>query len=656
MQKRFLQRVWGDQPGWVFLACKGGQEGEFTQRAFLYPGQLDLLINEAKQLNRWADVWFSAHLFTQDRRRKENSKDIVALWIDKDKGLVEELDPRPSICWQTSKDKYQAVWLLKSPVDPERAEAANRYLTYKCNGDKGGWALTKILRLPNTVNFKYSPPQEGFILWDDGPVYDIEELEPEHPESIQEGTEKITRKIPKHLPSYSSVLQQYGRNFSSPIWDLLNAKPKTGESWSENLWRLERLLVEARVPPKAIFVVARECPWNKYKRDERPEEDLWEEVKKAFREGEPSQQETNTLPWVGMNTLLFHSEKPEWLVDNIWMQKNVGWIAGVGKSYKSTLTLDLALSVATGKRFLDKFSISDPGPVLMVQEEDPLWRVARRCQVMSQAKGITSIKISPEKTGLVLEVPPTTQIPLYFSVGGGFLFRDKEKLKALEASIDNFRPKLVIIDPWFMVTPGIDEFKSGEVTDALITLKDWRNKYDCAIAVVHHYTKRSNGVENRERLYGSMALYAWSENSLFVTRKEKTNSIVIERDIKDADFFKPLAVTFIDIDETYKFNLIDPDELREDMPEYKYTPESVGENRRDVEEALRVCKLGEFLTRQQLVEGVGVSGRIITEITKELSEEGRVEVKREGRGGQMRIFPTRSFLAEHREVGFTIND
>lgn len=627
MWERFLEKVWGKNKGWAFLAYS--DDGNFHHKAYEYPRQLKLLLDEATQINKWGNVWFSVHLFqSPEFRRKVLASPVQALWIDYDSANPELIKPRPSICWRTSDGKHQAVWLLSEPTEPYRAEAVNKGLTYLNKGDKGGWHLGKVLRFPESLNYKYSPPQVGQILWDEDTVFDLVDLEALTKEVPQPVNELTPTKMPECLPALSDVFKKHGSSISTRAWELLNHTPAKDEDWSEKLWQLERLLLETGIPVEDVFVIICDSPWNKYARDGRPIEHLWAEIVKASLETvEVKREQEDGLPWVGLDSLLVYTKRPTWLVEGIWMASNVGWIAGDGKSYKSVASLDLAISVASGKPFLGKYPVIDPGPVLMVQEEDPLWRVASRVQVMAEQKGLTSFKISRTDDALVFEFPSFNQVPLYVSVGGGFNFQSEEKIKALEDAIDRYRPKLVILDPLFMLIPGIDEYKAGESVAFLNLLKSWRNKYGCAIAIVHHNRKGQGATH--ERLYGSMALYAWSENNLFITRKKDANVSVIERDIKDALLLDSIFVEYHDIDKKYSFTLTE------------VSPAKVGggESEEKVASFLRSCVPNTPVSRKRILGATKLTDKTVTRILKDLEDSGRVELTYQGQGGQLYATP-----------------
>lgn len=641
MIKEFFRRVWGDSTGWAFIAYRRKEQNLITV-GYEYPGQLNTLIGMLISQGKFGDVYFCPHLFKENKRTKTNAVDQIKwLWADKDKGNLSDLEPKPTICWETSLGRYAALWELEEPVDSAELEKANRLLAYKTSSDKGGWDLTQLLRVPGTINFKYDTPYEGKLLWDDGGVFPFSEFESSEEEPMLKEDTTLVSELPSDLPRLDDLVLSLGKKIPQNAWSLLGRKPTEDDDWSETLWRLECTLLNAGLTPEETFVLVRHSPWNKYKRDGRPDEHLWAEVVKASREAGKKDllQSDKKLNWLGLNQLMSFTEKPEWLVEGIWMDKNVGWIAGVGKSYKSTISLDLALSIASGSPFLGKFEVLNPGPVLMIQEEDPAWRVAHRLRAMTKAKGIEAPRFFKEQGILTMEIPSNRDVPLFASIGGGFTLTDPESIKAVEEAIQQYKPRMVMLDPTFMLMPGVDEFKAGEVTGMLNLLKRWRNEYSCSIALVHHYNKASGGKGN-SRLYGSMAFYAWSENSLFVDRIPDTNAVTIERDIKDALIDERLNVEFINVDEDYQFRIITDKPVQEIDKEKKkraiYTP---SETKNMIVKLLKTVKMDAFIPRKEIMEQTNISAKTVDKCIRELEALDFVMIDKSGVGATVMVYP-----------------
>ena len=73
-----------------------------------------------------------------------------------------------------------------------------------------------------------------------------------------------------------------------------------------------------------------------------------------------------------------------------WLASSVGVIGGASKCAKTWLGLDMALSVATGTPCLGKYTVPEPGPVLVYLAEDAyaLPAVRERIDGMARHRGL----------------------------------------------------------------------------------------------------------------------------------------------------------------------------------------------------------------------------------------------------------------------------
>jgi hypothetical protein len=74
------------------------------------------------------------------------------------------MEPKPSILVESGTGVH-AYWILDCPLlvqNEERwkeIEAVNRGLVSRFDGDDGAIDVSRILRVPNTLNHKYNPPK-----------------------------------------------------------------------------------------------------------------------------------------------------------------------------------------------------------------------------------------------------------------------------------------------------------------------------------------------------------------------------------------------------------------------------------------------------------------------------------------------------------------
>jgi len=114
------------------------------------------------------DVYFCPNFFKRPRRRKDLV--LPSRWLYADLDTVVPLDDdsllSPTIAWESSPGRYQALWQMDKWLDPEQHSDLNRRLTYKLGADKGGWDITQVLRVPGTLNHKYTDVPLVKLLWE----------------------------------------------------------------------------------------------------------------------------------------------------------------------------------------------------------------------------------------------------------------------------------------------------------------------------------------------------------------------------------------------------------------------------------------------------------------------------------------------------------
>lgn len=290
VRANFLGDLFGDATGLLCLAAK--EKANWKQEFFRWPNELPLILNHISNSAFGRDVYFCVNLLTEPRKEKPYAMPSRALWADLDTCKPSVITPAPSIVMQTSptigdaEPRYQAYWLLKESIPPEEAEDICHRIAFahKLQGADSGWALGKMLRLPNTYNMKHATMQ---------PVPIIRLLEDQSPHTLYKqsdfahfaavpGYEYMDDVLPPEVSTLTSevLLAQYKTRLDPRAFQLFEVPPN-GQSWSESLWNLECLCIEAGMVPAEAFVVARDSACNKYARDNRPMISLWREVCKA---------------------------------------------------------------------------------------------------------------------------------------------------------------------------------------------------------------------------------------------------------------------------------------------------------------------------------------------------------------------------------------
>jgi hypothetical protein len=191
---------------------------------------------------------------------------------------------------------------------------------------------------------------------------------------------------------------------------------------------------------------------------------------------------------------------PELLVEGLLPKRGVVLAIGKPKSGKTLLAVQLAIAVASGRPLFDTYRILEPGPALIVEQDDP--------------SGPASIKHILGKSPV-----PVTGIPFFLVPKVPFCF-GMDFLEWLERQIQSRCLRLVVLDSYTALragrTSGCDLVKI-EQTDMLM-LDELAKRTGCTVLVIHHASKSSVSLDWSEQGAGSFAMTAAVESQIHVSR------------------------------------------------------------------------------------------------------------------------------------------
>ena len=248
-------------------------------------------------------------------------------------------------------------WFLKNPLDPQvegkRVEVVLRRLAERLGGDRNACDVSRVLRLPGTQNFKYTPSRECRVreLYADR-RYDFIELEglfPSGPPHALGDTKTIT--------GVKGGVPQGKRNATLARL----AGKKFGEGWSPQdvpLWALgwNRLQCNPPLPENEVFATV-------------------ESIRKTHGRNHPSSG-TSYGDFSELPSVWDQKAELEWLVDGLIASRSVTIIAAESGTGKTWLALAIAGAVAHGQAFAGR-SVSQQ-KVLYLDNENPLFTVKER--------------------------------------------------------------------------------------------------------------------------------------------------------------------------------------------------------------------------------------------------------------------------------------
>lgn len=609
--------AWGERKGYVVLAVRDPQLGKddsgyWIDHSFHWPAQktrIKQVLTNGKQSNK--DIYWSPAVYSTKGRHRDKALPTDRLWAD-----LDEIDPnrlpeslKPTAAWESSPGRWQAVWGLDHTLTTEEHEKLNQRLTYAIGADKGGWDTTQVLRTPGTHNHKYPDAPEVKLLWINGRRFKTLTLDKDLPEITGSNG-----KSPQ-LPDAQETLDSIDKRLNARGKRLIKARHPNADR-SATLWELECILAELGLKAPQIASICQRTVWNKF-RDRRDEvqrliTDATKaiahagilEVKKVANDNDVLEvddtPDVEPMSWTEFDRV--HTPI-RWLVADVWGETEVGFISGLPKSYKSWVALDLAVSVATGTRFLGSFQTHQRN-VLLIQEEDPRAVLQDRLMKIGAAKGFVGLGVENNQIYMQYQLPDN----LHIISNQGFTLSE-EWLELLEAWITTLNIQLLILDPLMMIAgAGFDEFKAFDFMEKVLKpLKRLRARTGSAISIVHHHTKgdQSGGAKG---MYGSVALWAWEEAALHLSI-ETPGKVIAERFSKHS-LLAPLGIEIGDVSERWAPSVVAGEATRSSLLDL-------------------IASMDEGMTIEELMAYTGLTRPVMYEQLKELTN-------------QKKIFPTRT--------------
>jgi hypothetical protein len=204
---------------------------------------------------------------------------------------------------------------------------------------------------------------------------------------------------------------------------------------------------------------------------------------------------------------------PSMLVDCVLPQSGASLIVGAPKSGKTILSIQMALSIASGQPFLGRYSVLCPGPVLVIEHDDPAATASVK-EILTRSE----IRVR----GLPFHLVP--RLPFAFGL---------QFIEWLETEIKRLELRAVILDSYTSLRGarvGNDVVKNEQHDMTL--LDELAKRTNCAIALVHHDSKGSKALDWCDQAAGSYAMTAATEAQLHVSRYRDLDSNAPERLIR----------------------------------------------------------------------------------------------------------------------------
>lgn len=330
-RRLFFETIFGSNEGFIGVAW-AKMDKTFQEEYFYYPSQMDQLLEWINVNYHGKNLYFCPQLLVGPKRNKGSIKVCTCLWADLDKADPNVLKPAPSIVLNTSPTNWQGFWLLEEPIEPADAEEYSHRLAYRYKEygvDQSGWDLSQLLRIPVTYNMKYQKPGSIPVVMVARQQAELRYTE-EAFKSLPEvpGYEFTDIPLPKNLDKLDPdvILERHRLRLDSRVFILYHETPAE-HYWSQALFNLEMLLLEANMSREETFVICLNSACNKFQRDDRPPIYLWRDICRASARFEARVKE---VTGEGPRDLLTPEERAEAKKLETFVERYTAWAASRG--------------------------------------------------------------------------------------------------------------------------------------------------------------------------------------------------------------------------------------------------------------------------------------------------------------------------------------
>jgi hypothetical protein len=472
-----IRKLWREQEGKFFCISTRVPNVDNTWKDHFFSKDQFMEIPKWLEEHSHLDIYFCPHGFNRRSRTNEEAVAPKLLWADLDEVNPELIPQRlkPTMAFKSSEGRFVGLWVI---TDKAMTLELNRRINFHlCPESHSSWILTKALRMPGTMNRKYTPPQKVVTLWTDGPKYTFAKLDKLLP-NFDEGEVNGN--------SAREIFNRYRKFIPSAVQrDMFGTAAIPGKR-SQMMWKIIMLFVEAGASEEEVYEIVRVSRWNKFAGMRNEELRIRKQIAKAFgtkladgpqniRKKHREAQEWNEdddLPFEFHIRSLAEVEERD--IEWLWPGKiPIGELTilegdpGVGKSF---LAHWLAAQICDGKRLPTEY----PSGVKPLKgnvayfdyENDPETTVKRRVR----AAGCNNI----EK---------------FFQIEDHFVMGQPRFEPSLEELMKRIDPVLVVFDTLNNYLGKGDINNSKDATQALSPFHKFARKYKCAVVVLRHLNK-----------------------------------------------------------------------------------------------------------------------------------------------------------------------
>ena len=200
------------------------------------------------------------------------------------------------------------------------------------------------------------------------------------------------------------------------------------------------------------------------------------------------------------NSLIANPPPQTYLIDNVMAEGQPMLIGGAHKTLKTSLMLDMAMSLTSGGHFLGKYEVLNPAPCIVISGESGVSTIAKSLSLIAQSKGLSDV--GPLHIGF--DLPAMT---------------DPSHMKELESNVKSIAPEgqasVLIVDPAYLSLlrsaagmASSDVFAMGSI---LHEISSFCSDIDVTLVLCHHTNKQNRKPSLRAPSLADLSMAGFSE-------------------------------------------------------------------------------------------------------------------------------------------------
>lgn len=218
-------------------------------------------------------------------------------------------------------------------------------------------------------------------------------------------------------------------------------------------------------------------------------------------------------------------KETEWIIEKIIPNRSVCVLTGKRGTLKTFLALQLGYSLCSGNKFLDNYDLKKAG-VLYLDKENGVYIMKKRTRMIKKGLDIEETKKS---------------LDIGFICFSNLKIDKLMDIKKLEEAIEEYRPKLLIIDTYRRVI-SYDENDASSVSALFVDiLRPLVEKYNLSLLLIHHDRKGGGSGDEMDEMRGSSDLANYVD---IILKNERKGNILILKQLKNrnAEEEKPIQL------------------------------------------------------------------------------------------------------------------